>query len=129
MRWTLVAATVSLVALSSGCGDDGPTEVEGLPTVEGAPDVVVVATDFAFEPDVVHLTAGDPVNIVLESAEGGHNFVVADAGFQLPIVDEGETTRGALSIDAPGSYELVCSVPGHASQGMVGTVDVAEPPT
>ena len=118
-------ALLSLLAAAAGCGDDSPVEVEGLPTVEGAPELVVVATDFAFEPEVLHLVAGEAVNVVLESSEGGHNLVVPDAGYQLPIVDEGEVTRGALTIDEPGTYDLLCSVPGHAQEGMVGTVEVS----
>ena len=119
-------ALVAVLAIA-GCGDDSPAEVEGLPTVESAPELVVVATDFAFEPEVLHLVAGEPVNVVLESSQGGHNLAVPDADFQLPIVDEGEVTRGALTIDEPGTYELGCTVPGHASEGMVGTVEVSPP--
>ena len=121
-------ASVAVLLLAAACGDDnGPAEVEGLPTVAGAPELVVVGTDFAFEAEVLHLVAGDPVNIVLESAEGGHNLAVPDAEFLLPIVDEGEVTRGALTIDEPGTYDLLCTVPGHAEEGMVGTVEVSEP--
>jgi plastocyanin len=121
----LVAA---LPATLAGCGDDDNV-VEGLPTVEGAPEVVVVGSDFAFEPPVLHLRAGEPVNIVFEVSEGGHDLVVAlpdDETFRLPIIDEGRSTSGGLTIDEPGSYQLFCSVPGHAQEGMVGTVEVEE---
>jgi plastocyanin len=123
------SVAVLVLLLAPACGDDdGPAEVEGLPTVDGVPEVVVVATDFAFAPDVLHLVAGEPVNVVLESAEGGHNLgVVEPGGFLLPIVDEGEVTRGALTIGEPGTYDLACTVPGHAQEGMVGTVEVSEP--
>ena len=120
---------VAAAALLAGCGDDDGelAEVEGLPTVDGAPEILVVGTDFAFEPDVLHLDAGEPVNVVLEAAEGGHDLAVDVPGdpFVLPIVDEGETTRGGLTIDEPGTYEMLCRVPGHASEGMVGSVEVS----
>ena len=119
-------ALVLVLVAAAGCGDDDTAaEVDGLPTVEGAPELVVVATDFAFEPEVLHLVAGEPVNVVLESSQGGHNLAVSTVDFRLPIVDEGEVTRGALTIDEPGTYEVVCTVPGHASEGMVGTVEVS----
>lgn len=120
-----------LLASAAGCGgEDGPAEVPGPATVADAPELLVVASDFAFAPDVLHLAAGEPVTVVLESSEGGHNLVV-DApgdGFRLPVVDEGEATRGSLRIDEPGTFELRCTVPGHAEQGMVGSVEVAEEP-
>lgn len=121
-------AVVLAALLLAACGDDEAAEVDGLPTVAGAPEVVVIGTDFAFEPAVLHLVAGEATNVVLESSEGGHNLAVPDAGFRLPIVDEGEVTRGALTVAAPGTYEFLCTVPGHAAQGMVGTVEVAEAP-
>jgi len=114
-------------AVLSGCGDDdGGGEVEGLPTVDGAPELVVVATDFAFAPAALTLRAGEAVNVVLEVSEGGHDLVVVAPGgaFALPIVEEGERTRGGLTIDEAGTYELFCSVPGHRGEGMVGTVEV-----
>lgn len=120
----LVATTLAALLAVAGCGDDGPTEVEGLDTVEGAPEVVVEGVDFAFEPAAIELRAGEPVNIRYEVTEGGHNLVVIGAGFQLPIIDEGEVTVGALTIDEPGTYDLVCTVPGHIDEGMVGTVQV-----
>ncbi len=132
MARRIVLVLSLLVAAAGGCGDDdgggadggSGAEVEGLPTVDGAPEAVVVGTDFSFEPAVLHLVAGQPVNIVFESAQGGHNLVVLPDLFQLPIIDEGESTRGALTIDDAGTYELVCTVPGHIDEGMVGTVEV-----
>lgn len=120
----LGTAAMAALLVVAGCGDDGPTEVEGLDTVEGAPEVVVEGVDFAFEPSTLELRAGEPVNVRYEVTEGGHNLVVLDAGFQLPIIDEGEVTTGALTIDEPGTYDLVCTVPGHIDEGMVGTVQV-----
>jgi plastocyanin len=120
LGFTLLAGLWVIV----GCGDDGPTEVEGLPSIEGAPEVVVIATDFQFEPSVIEIQAGEPVNIVLEVTDGGHNLGIAQTEFVLPIVDEGERTSGGLVIDEPGTYQLVCTVPGHLSEGMVGSVEV-----
>lgn len=116
----------ALPLLATGaCGDDDVAEVEGLPTVDGAPEVVVVGTDFAFEPNVLNLRAGEPVNVVFEVSEGGHDLVVqSPEGFALPIIDEGSVTRGALTIDEPGTYEMLCLVPGHIDEGMVGSVEV-----
>jgi nitrite reductase (NO-forming) len=120
---TPVVAVVILVPLGA-CGDDGTHEVEGLAVVEGAPELRVDATDFAFSPAEISVRAGEPVNIVLVSTAGGHNLSATDIGFRLPIVDEGETTRGALAIAEPGTYEFVCTVPGHLEQGMRGTIVV-----
>jgi uncharacterized cupredoxin-like copper-binding protein len=36
----------------------------------------------------------------------------------------GQTARGAFTIDTPGTYTFVCTVPGHAAAGMRGTITV-----
>jgi len=122
MRRVVCVLLVSVFVV--GCGDDDGNEVEGLPSVDGATETRVEAIDFAFVPAELRLQAGEPVNIVLESTQGGHNLAVDAVGFRLPIVDEGETTRGALTIDEPGTYEFICSVPGHLEAGMRGTIVV-----
>lgn len=115
-----VAGAVVLAA----CGESGPTDVEGLPAIHGATALATVGTDFRFEPSTIDLEAGQPVNLTLEVTDGGHNLVIPDIGFVLPIIDEGERTSGGLVIDEPGSYEFVCTVPGHIAEGMVGTITV-----
>lgn len=119
------AAVALLAAALAACGggDDEP-QVIGT-TVAGAEAIAVVATDFAFEPSTVELAAGEAVNVTLEVDEGGHDLVVADAGFRIPILDEPDAAVATLQIDEPGTYELLCSVPGHAQEGMVGTVVVS----
>lgn len=118
------AALVLLLVAASACGggDDGPAVVGT--TVAGARELTVVATDFAFEPSTIELTAGEPVNLTLDVQDGGHDIAVDDVGFRLPILDATASEVGTLVITEPGTYQFVCNVPGHAGQGMVGTITV-----
>jgi cytochrome c oxidase subunit 2 len=123
-RPTVLLAVLAVLAVVAACGDDDdPPQVIGT-TVAGAEEITVIGTDFAFEPSTLELTVGEPVNITLEVTDGGHDLSVVDVGFRLPILDEGESAVGTLVIDAPGTYQLVCNVPGHIDEGMVGTVTV-----
>ena len=36
----------------------------------------------------------------------------------------GQTATGSFTIDTPGKYTFECSMPGHASAGMRGTITV-----
>lgn len=114
-----------LLPLLTACGDDGASEPEVIgSTVADAPALTVVATDFAFEPNTIELVAGEPLNITLEVQEGGHDLAVPDVGFRIPILDEPDAAVATLVIDGPGTYSFSCLVPGHAAQGMVGTITV-----
>lgn len=92
--------------------------------VAGARDIQVVATDLAFEPRVVEIRAGEPVNITLAN-DGAvfHDLSIPQLGFVLDA-DPGQQVSGSLTVDEPGSYEFECGVPGHADAGMRGTLEV-----
>jgi plastocyanin len=113
-----------VVVLAAGCGDDGvDTEVVGT-TIAGAVEVEVEARDFEFVPDPLELPAGELVNLTMRVTSGGHNLRIEGIGFQLPIVDEGAAAVGTVTIDEPGDYRMLCTVPGHEAAGMVATVTV-----
>lgn len=94
------------------------------PPVAGARDVEVVATDLVFTPDVIEIGADEPVNITL-SNDGAvfHDLSIPELGFMLDA-DPGQQVLGSLTVDEAGTYEFVCSVPGHAQAGMRGTLQV-----
>jgi uncharacterized cupredoxin-like copper-binding protein len=95
--------------------------------VEGAREVRIVARDSTFSPSVITLTAGEPVNVVLDNVDPLHHDVALTEVDFLLGADGGETATGALVIDEPGTYEAICSVPGHADAGMVLAVEVQAP--
>lgn len=101
---------------SSSGGADRP--------VVGAREVGVTATDLDFDPGVIEIRAGEPVNITLVN-DGAvfHDLTIPDLGFMLDA-NPGEQVSGSLTVDEPGRYQFVCSVPGHADAGMRGTLQV-----
>ena len=80
-----------------------------------------------FAPPSLEVRAGQLVELTLRN--GGampHDFTLAD-GASGPVkieVQGGQTARGTFTIDTPGTYTFVCSVPGHAAAGMRGTITV-----
>jgi uncharacterized cupredoxin-like copper-binding protein len=104
-----------------------PVELKLRLPVEGADDVEIVATDFAFEPELLTVVAGEPVNITLRNeARGQHDVVLAEHDFRV-LARGGEAASGGLTVDEPGTYEMICSVPGHLDQGMRMTLVVEAP--
>lgn len=98
------------------------------------PVVHVTLGDYAFKPDVITLTAGQPVVLELENVDRitPHNLTLADeaAGLDLDVdVSGGKTVRVELTPAVPGTYTFYCSkklpfMKSHREHGMEGTLTV-----
>lgn len=128
----LVAAVLAVVfagmAMSSvvdmGGHMRGTASGSADPEVAGAPTVRVVASDLAFDPTELTVAAGQPFNIeVANEGRVFHDLSIETVGFMLDV-DAGTDATGSLTIDEPGSYTFICSVPGHAAAGMRGQLTV-----
>jgi plastocyanin len=103
-----------------GGGRDEPSEV-----AEGAREIPVTASSFAFDPDEIRVRAGEDVAIVLSSTDIIHDFVVDEIDAHV-AADGGETATGGLRAEEPGRYTFYCSVAGHREAGMDGTLVVED---
>jgi nitrite reductase (NO-forming) len=127
--FVLVAASLLLAA----CGGDG-----------GTAEPVTLSFDavepFAFNPNSASVPTGAQVTInynntgALEHTWG----LAADTldptaateadlmgGTFSGLVPPGESTSFSFTAPAPGTYQIICTVPGHAVGGMVGTFTVS----
>ena len=93
-------------------------------------EVEVVAKQFAFEPAVIQVTAGEPVRLVLRSSDRVHGFAIRDLKIDVQIPRNGNIV---VEFTAPraGRYEIACSEfcgSGH-NQMKAAIVSVAATPT
>jgi Cu+-exporting ATPase len=88
-------------------------------------NVDVVARDLSFSPAAVRITAGR-TTVVSFRNDGSmfHDWEVEGVANVDAGARPGQTQRIRFTIDAPGSYPIRCTVPGHAEAGMVGTLVV-----
>lgn len=114
---------VALAACGGSGGHGGHSGQEKIAApVDGAEEVAVTAVDIDFEPDSLELAAGEPVNVaVTNEGETEHDFTLEEADIHVNV-PPGESKTTALTIDEPGTYKAICSVPGHADAGM--TVEI-----
>jgi plastocyanin len=87
------------------------------PPIAGGPELAITAADLAFGPDRIELTAGEPVNVGLTSADILHDLVVDEIEFHLAAY-RNETVIGGLVFNEPDTYAGYCSVPSHRESGM-----------
>lgn len=110
----VVGAVVVAVATQLGSDGDG-----GGTTASGEAAVVVSMTEFAFDPDPIVLTAEDPTLEVVNDGAAAHDLVIPDLGKGTPDLPAGERMVLDLTGQPPGSYRVVCDLPGHTEAGMV----------
>lgn len=82
-----------------------------------------VAIDIEFESAPTSLPAGDTEIVLVNEGASPHNVTIPEVS-DSPIVEAqgGETQTGTAKLE-PGTYEYICSVPGHESL-MKGEVTV-----
>ena len=122
-RITFSAIAIPLVALSLVLR---PSPSRATPVHE----VQVVAKQFAFEPAVIQVTAGESVRLVIRSADRVHGFAIRDLNIDVQI-PRGGTVVVEFAAPRAGRYEIACSEfcgSGHGHM-KAALVSVAATPT
>jgi plastocyanin len=117
-----VAASLSLTACGGGDGGGnggGDDAADGA----GASDVTVVATEFAFDPEDLTIAGGTDVTITVDN-QGvvEHDLTVDELDLEI-YAAAGTSTSETVNLPA-GTYVMYCSIPGHRTSGMEGTLTV-----
>ena len=136
-----VVAIASLTPAAAGAsafdrirsgGDEHGTETdehgeghghENATTKKGARGIKVTARSFSYKPKRITIDADEDVTIVMKSTDIFHDLKVKGEG-HIVGAEAGQTKKGGLRIDEPGTYKYWCTVPGHRSAGMTGKIVV-----
>ena len=102
---------------------DHGSESTNCRTVKGARVVRVTGDRFQFMPKNITVAAGEDVTIRLSSGDIAHDFYVKGIG-HVVHAKAGQTARGGLRIDEPGTYKFWCTVANHKKAGMTGEITV-----
>lgn len=102
-----------------------------------ATEQTVSASEFAFDPSDLNLAAGQEVTVQLDNAGAvEHNFTVLKAGEEITSEDQfsedmvlgavdntaaGESNSASFTLE-PGTYQAICTIPGHFAAGMNATI-------
>ena len=122
MKKTFITALVAYAAL----GILLSTVVIG----SGPPQEKVIkltAKKFAFSPDEITITKGEPIVLVISSEDVKHGFNLPDFGIRADI-KPGATARISFTPDKAGRFTFACDVfCGSGHEDMSGTLTVTEP--
>jgi cytochrome c oxidase subunit 2 len=72
-------------------------------------DVNVIAKKFAFEPAEIQVVTGEPVRLVVRSADSVHGFAIPALKIDLQVPRGGDPVVVEFIAPPPGRYEVACS--------------------
>jgi uncharacterized cupredoxin-like copper-binding protein len=117
------ALAVTLATLAA-CGGSAAAKTTTTPRGEV---VHVVLADFSITPAQAASKTGTFTLAIANSGKSPHNLTVEDGSGKVVVhtadLKPGQSTTVSVQLPA-GSYSTRCSLPGHASLGMKGTLAV-----
>ena len=118
------AILLALIAFATACA---PMDGDPAAAVPSAAPVTVMLADFMVEPGELTVDGPSVTFSVTNNGPTPHNFSIRNADGEIvlatPDLRPGESTMLTGELE-PGEYETLCSLPGHDSLGMVGTLSV-----
>jgi uncharacterized cupredoxin-like copper-binding protein len=128
-RVTAVAALVAGAALfTAACGGGASGSAAKEPAAggaEAAKTIRIAATDFAFKPSTVTLSApGTYTFVVANSGKAEHALEIDGPGVEkeTETIGPGGEAQLTVEIAEAGEYKIYCPVGGHRDLGMEGTL-------
>ncbi|MEN9822465.1 MAG: hypothetical protein RLZ04_891 [Actinomycetota bacterium] len=122
MRHVLLAPLVALPLAACGGGSSTPS------TVPADADVIVRALDgVVWDAKSYSASAGEVTLYGVNDSMIAHNLYVLDAseavvGTYIDLPSRGSNGTRVLDL-APGTYQIVCKIPGHSNMNSTLTVD------
>jgi nitrite reductase (NO-forming) len=120
---------MAVAAILVACGSPSPAR----PAAAPARQVDVTMTEFRFSPGPIHAIPGPAVLRVTNAGRVGHDLTVLtpDGSRRLghtPLVAPGGTATLRLDL-SPGTYQVICTQPGHQESGMETRLEVDQQPS
>jgi len=125
----LAAASLVLVAVPTAFAKTGHVAGTTVTVTAGKP------SEFGFKLSTKKVAHGAVTFKITNGGNVPHDFKVCSVpvkgaladtcnGKGTPLISMGASKTLAVSFKAPGKYEYLCTVPGHATAGMKGTLTV-----
>ncbi len=112
------------VGLAARAVNDKKTTTLAAGASTGMQYVNVTLQEYKITPATITVTAGSGMLNVTNKGTMAHNLTIVGQNLATPDISPGGTqTLDVMSL-AAGSYQVICSVPGHSSLGMTATLVV-----
>jgi len=111
----LLVIVIGVSALDSDGSDDG---------IAASGSTTVSMTEFAFSPDPIVVSQADAVLTVVNDGSVAHDLLINELGKGSPDLPPGQEFELDLTDQPPGTYDVICDLPGHVEAGMVTKITI-----
>ena len=122
MKWVKGFAflLLGIALLVSGCSTVAQSKAPEQPEV--------TLKEYSIGSSEIRLPVSDkPVRLTIKNkGTSPHDFVVKELGIDTGILKPGESVTIEMKAQDAGTYQAVCSLPGHAEAGMAAKVIVSK---
>lgn len=125
-RIWLVGCILLVALLVTACGPGGGQgggQQGG--TGGGAGTVTVSEKEWTITFPSSTIKAGKVTLVVKNEGAIEHNFVIEAARVQIDAIQPGQSKEVSVELK-PGTYEVLCNIPGHSEAGMKTTLTVTQ---
>ena len=129
LKFLIPALLIGLVACSSPSESNAPESDAPASEAPSAEALAVSIADFMIDPSALEVSGSTVTIDVTNDGPTPHNLTVRDEGGEVVMATADLSVDGTETITAelePGEYTTFCSLAGHESLGMVGTLTVTE---
>ncbi len=116
-----LVATVVVIGLVGLLRDDN----SGAAAASGPTSIDVSLSEFKIEGDLT-ATPGDVILNVTNNGTQDHTLAVREVGVETPLLASGKSASLDVGTLAAGTYEVYCTVSGHAEAGMTTSLVVGD---
>lgn len=84
---------------------------------------LVEGYNYGFSPAEITVKEGEEVKLTLRSGDSPHTFTIDGLNVDKYFT-YGKDEQLTFTASKKGTYQIYCAVPGHAEDGMIGTLNV-----
>ena len=138
-RFAMLAVLVCMVGITLAACGDSPTATPNPTTPpppatsttaaasSGVQEVQLTTKEWQITPSNVNVKAGKVRFIVTNAGTMSHNLTILLNGDVIGATPTFSPSEGTMTFEVdlqPGTYDMICSLPGHAARGQKGTITV-----
>lgn len=123
-RMGIILATLLVAVVTAACGGGGgPSQPGGPPSGGGPTAINVDEKEWSITLAATSVKAGQITFNITNSGAIEHNFVIVQTKFEVDATQPGKSKSGTTTLK-PGTYTIICNIPGHEEAGMKTTLTV-----